>query len=333
MLSITERLEDFMRNERIFVAVIAMAFHAIFAASMAFAEPVRIAMPSKSLTFLNYYLADKFGLFKNEGLEVSLPVGKADVQLAAVVSGEMEYIAAAGTVLRAAATGLPVKAIMFTQDKPIFHMMARPEIKRIQDLKGKAVAVTAIAATDALGARAMAKAAGMNAEQDLVIVASGNTANAFAALQGGAVAAALLSIPFNFKAEELGYRSLGNVADYLRTVLGGLGTSDARIKSNAAQVKRVIRATLRGVDFARDPVHQDKVTAFIMEDFQLDRKTAEASLREIVKNYSKDGTAADDAVRGDIDFIREQNKIKAAIPLSQVLDYGILKEVLSEMKR
>lgn len=131
----------------------------------------------------------------------------------------------------------------------------------------------------------------------------------------------------------MGYRSLGNVADYLRTVLGGFGTSDARIKSNAAQVKRVIRATLRGMDFARDPSHQDKVTAFIMEDFQLDRKTAEASLREIVKNYSKDGTTADEAVRADVDFIREQNKIKAAVPLAQVLDYGILKEVLSEMKR
>lgn len=322
-----------MRNHRTFVAVIALAFHAIFGPSITFAEPVRVAMPSKSLTFLNYYLADKFGLFKNEGLEVSLPVGKADVQLAAVVSGEMEYIAAAGTVLRAAARGLPVKALMFTLDKPIFHMMARPEIKRIQDLKGKVVAVTAIAATDALGARAMAKAAGMNAEQDLIIVASGSTANALAALQGGAAAAALLSIPFNFKAEELGYRSLGNVADYLRTVLGGLGTSDARIKSNASQVKRVIRATLRGMDFARDPVYRDKVTAFIMEDFQLDRKTAEASLREIVKNYSKDGTTADDAVRGDIDFIREQNKIKAPVPLGQVLDYGILKEVLTEMKR
>src|SRR5688572_19695477 len=276
-----------MRNESNFVIV--LAFGVIFFASTACAEPVRVAMPSKSLTFLNYYLAAKFGLFKNEALEVSLPVGKADVQLTAVVTGEMEYIAAAGTVLRGAATGLPVKALMFTLDKPIFHMMARPEIKRIQDLKGKAVAVTAIAATDALGARAMARAAGMNAEQDLVILASGNTANAFAALQGGAAAAALLSIPFNFKAEELGYRSLGNVADYLRTVLAGLGTSDARIKSNPAQVKRMVRATLRGMDFARDSANQEKVIPFVMEDFQLDRKTAEASLREILKNLSKDG--------------------------------------------
>jgi NitT/TauT family transport system substrate-binding protein len=290
-------------------------------------------MPSKSLTFLNYYLADKFGLFKNEGLEVSLPVGKADVQLAAVVSGEMEYIAAAGTVLRGAAAGLPVKALMFSLDKPIFHMMVRPEIKRIQDLKGKAIAVTAIAATDAVGARAMAKAAGMIPEQDLTIIAAGSTANAFASLQGSAAAAALLSIPFNYKAEELGYRSLGNVADYLRTVLAGLGTSDARIKSNPAQVKRVVRATLRGMDFARDPANQEKVIPFIMEDFQLDRKTAEASLREIVRNLSKDGTTADEAVRADIDFIREKNKVKTAIPLGQVVDYGILKEVLAEMKR
>lgn len=322
-----------MAHENSFVAVTLAALGIFLSAATARAEAVRVAMPSKSLTFLNYYLADKFGLFKSEGLDVSLPVGKADVQLAAVVSGEMEYIAAAGTVLRGAAAGLPVKALMFTLDKPIFHMMVRPEIKRIQDLKGKAIAVTAIAATDAVGARAMAKAAGMIPEQDLTIIAAGSTANAFAALQGGAAAAALLSIPFNYKAEELGYRSLGNVADYLRTVLAGLGTSDARIKSNSGQVKRIVRASLRGMDFARDPANQERVLPFIMEDFQLDRKTAEASLREIVKNLSKDGTAADEAVRGDIDFIREQNKLKTAIPLTQVVDYGILREVLGEMKR
>jgi ABC-type nitrate/sulfonate/bicarbonate transport system substrate-binding protein len=299
----------------------------------ALAEPIRIAMPSKSLTFLNYYLADKFGLFKNEGLEATFPVGKADVQLTAVVTGEMEYIAAVGTVLRGAATGLPVKAVMIALDKPIFFMMVKPETKRIQDLKGKAVAVTALAATDALGARAMAKAAGMNPDQDLIFLSAGNTANALAALQAGSAAAAMLSIPFNMKGEELGYRSLGNAADFLRTALSGLGTSDARIKNNPAQVKRVIRAALRGMDFARDPAQQDKIILYIIEDFQLDRKTAEASLREIVKHYSKDGTTSDDAIRTDIELVREQNKIKATIPTAQVFDYGLLKEVLAELKR
>ena len=56
-------------------------------------------------------------------------------------------------------------------------------------------------------------------------------------------------------------------------------------------------------------------------------------MREIVKNFPKDNTSSDEAVRGDIDFIREQNKLKTAIPLGQVVDYGILREVLAEMKR
>jgi hypothetical protein len=87
------------------------------------------------------------------------------------------------------------------------------------------------------------------------------------------------------------------------------------------------------MDFARDPANQDKIIPFIIEDFQLDRKTAEASLREIVKHYSKDGTTSDDAIRADIELVREQNKIKATILTAQVVDYGLLKEVLAELRK
>ncbi len=252
-----------MRHTNNFVTAIVLTLGILLGAATAWAESVRVAMPSKSLTFLNYYLGGQVRPLQKRRTR-SEPSGR---QSRRSVGGGCD--AARWNTLRpparffaGAASGLPVKALMFTLDKPIFHMMVRPEIKRIQDLKGKAVAVTAIAATDAVGARAMAKAAGMNAEQDLTIIAAGSTANAFAALQGGAAAAALLSIPFNFKAEELGYRSLGNVADYLRTVLAGLGTSDARIKSNPAQVKRMIRATLRGMDFARDPANPGQSNPF-----------------------------------------------------------------------
>lgn len=49
-----------------------------FSIAGGFAEPIRIAMPAKSLTFLNYCLADRFGLFKYQGLEASFPIGRAD---------------------------------------------------------------------------------------------------------------------------------------------------------------------------------------------------------------------------------------------------------------
>lgn len=87
------------------------------------------------------------------------------------------------------------------------------------------------------------------------------------------------------------------------------------------------------MDFARDPANHEKIIPYIMEDFQLDRKTAEASLREIVKHYSKDGTTSDEAVRADIEIVREHNKLKSAIPTAQVLDYSLLKEVLAELRK
>jgi len=96
----------------------------------------------------------------------------------------------------------------------------------------------------------------------------------------------------------------------------------------------MVRATLRGADFARYPAHQDKVIPFIMEDFQLDRKTAEASLREIVKTFFPRTAPPPMKPCAAISILfAKKNKLKTAIPLGQVVDYGILREVLAEMKR
>ena len=52
----------------------------------------------------------------------------------------------------------------------------------------------------------------------------------------------------------------------------------------------------------------------------------------IVKSYSKDGTTSDDAVRTDIEIMREQAKLKGEVTLGHILDYGLLIEVLAEIK-
>src|SRR5262249_37582078 len=132
---------------------------------------------------------------------------------------------------------------------------------------------------------------------------------------------------------ELGFRNLGNAVDYLQTPFAGVGAADAKIKANPGQVKRMIRATLKGMEFTKDPANQEKVTGLLMDEFKLDRKTAALSLREIMKVFTKDGTTAEDAIKAEIREIREQAKIKSDIPTSQVVDYKLLEEVLAEMKR
>lgn len=315
-------------------AVCILAASGFFGAADVAAEKVRVAMPSKSMTFLSFYVADRFGLFRAEGLEVSLEVMKSDIGVAAVISGQVDYITAIGTTLRAAAAGVPLKAAMFTMDRVIFFLTARPEIQTIQDLKGgKSVAVSGVVATDAYGARLMAKAAGLNPDKDLVLVAIPDAGDRLTALQTGSVAASMLSIPFNFKAEETGLRNLGGTADVMRTPFAGLGASETKLRSNPSQVRRMIRATLKGMEYTQDPTNFARVVSYLMEEFKIDRKTAELSHREILKAFTKDGTTPDETVKEEIELIRAQGKIKEQVQLGQVLDYTLLKEALAEMKR
>ena len=298
------------------------------------AQKVRVAMPAKSMTFLNFYVGDKFGIYKAEGLDVSLEVIKTDVGVAGMVAGEIDYTSAIGSAMRAAATGVPLKATMFTLDRVIVYMFAKSTIKSIEELKGgKVVATTGLVATPTYAAKVMARAHGVNPDKDLTFIATGDVANSLAALQGGVADVAMLSVPFNFKAEELGFRNLGSAVDYLQTPFAGLGATDAKMKSNPAQVKRMIRATLKSMEFTKDPANQEKVAGLLMDEFKLDRKTAALSLREIIKAFTRDGTTSEDAVKVEIKEIREQAKIKAEIPVNQVVDYKLLEEVLAEMKR
>ena len=200
------------------------------------AQKIRIAMPAKSMTFLNFYVADKFGIYKAEGLDVSLEVIKTEIGVAGMVAGEIDYTSAIGSTMRAAATGVPIKAAMFTMDRVVVYMYAKPSIKSIEELKGgKTVASTGLVATPTYAAKAMARAHGLNPDKDFTFVFTGDVANSLTSLLSGATDVAMLSIPFNFKADEMGFRNLGNAIDYLQTPFAGVGVPEAKIKTNPAK--------------------------------------------------------------------------------------------------
>jgi ABC-type nitrate/sulfonate/bicarbonate transport system substrate-binding protein len=119
----------------------------------------------------------------------------------------------------------------------------------------------------------------------------------------------------------------------MRTPFAGIGVSDTKLRSNPSQVKRMIRATFRGMDYTKEPGNLERVIAYMMEEFKLDRRTAELSYREIIKAFTKDGTSPDDAVRAEVEFLRTQTKIKGQVPIGQLVDYTLLKEVLADVKR
>src|SRR5689334_6238115 len=96
---------------------------------------------AKSIFSLPVVVAEREGLFKREGLDfrVVIPIpGGSDKMIEALHDDTVDVTHVATTFLvRAALAGSDAVAIAAEFNNPIYSLVARPDIARIADLKGK----------------------------------------------------------------------------------------------------------------------------------------------------------------------------------------------------
>ena len=81
-----------------------------------------------------------------------------------------------------------------THERPLFWLIANPEIRRAEDLIGKTVAVDRLATLQDIIARDLIKRKGVNPER-VTFVQTGSVSNSVQSLSQNSVVAALLSLP------------------------------------------------------------------------------------------------------------------------------------------
>ena len=60
----------------------------------------------------------------------------------ALIGGSVDYVSAAGSIIAAAVRGAPVRLVLIVNSKPQFDLVGRPEIKSVQQLKGKVIGIS-----------------------------------------------------------------------------------------------------------------------------------------------------------------------------------------------
>ena len=111
------------------------------------AERITIATPSRGLFEFPVVVAMRKGFYKDEGIDVDKVQMQPALGVKALISGDVDYLLAWGSALRAAVTGVPVKAVVGIAGRPLHVLIARPEIKTPKDLKGRVIGVDSIAGT------------------------------------------------------------------------------------------------------------------------------------------------------------------------------------------
>ena len=309
---------------------VVLAMTAFLHASAHSADKIRISMTGFAGQFMTFPLAQKRGFLKEEGIEAEIIRISAAAGRAALSGGEVDYSTGiGGTAIGGALSGVPIKVVACYVPAPVLALVARPEIKSVQALKGKTVAVLIFGGVAHFAARAVVKHYGLDSEKDLKYLAVGPPDARFAALSQGLVDAAVLGPPLDFEARKQGFNILARAHDVFVFPETGLVTSVKKIQEKPDEIKRVIRAGIKANRYIKS--NRDGTIQFLTEWLKLNRESATATYDSVVKVYDDDINLCDKGLRLVVDETKKTMKLSRDVPYSEIADLSILKVAQREL--
>jgi NitT/TauT family transport system substrate-binding protein len=215
---------------------------------------VRMAFTSLSAVMMPPWLAREAGIFNKHGLEVEVIATPTGIEgMNALIAGEVQFLQiSGGTTASAALGGADAMIVGTTLDTLVQNLMARPEIEKAEQLRGKSLGITRFGTSIDVGARIALRHFGLVPEKDVAIVQVGGMESMVAALQGNRIQAGILSYPAITHAKKLGHHVLLDVASLgLPYAFTGMTTRGRTIREDPDLVRRYMMAQVEAIARAK----------------------------------------------------------------------------------
>jgi ABC-type nitrate/sulfonate/bicarbonate transport system substrate-binding protein len=229
------------------VAVLALGL-----ASPARAQRLVIGWSAVSALNSPFWVVKEAGFLKQEGLDADLIYIPSSTTMAqSMLAGEVAISTANSQVVAdVGLQGGDLLAMGAVINVVAFYVMAVPEIKRIEDLKGRPVGVTRFGASTDFGVRMLLSKYGLEGGRDVPILQIGGMPEIAGALSKRAIYAAPMSYPMAYVAQQAGVRMLANLAkEDIPFMHVGITTSRKFLRERRGQAKAFLRAYGRAVHF------------------------------------------------------------------------------------
>lgn len=319
----------------IFILLLPVLSHPSVCSSQSLTK-IKIGLPDFSISFLSLRVAQLQGLYQPEGLEVELIRISNPVAMIALMNKEIDYAVSTGSVLASAVRGLPLKVVMYSLRAPLHALVVKSEIKSLQEIKGKVIGV-ASGTTEAI-LRAMMVHAKLT-DKDVKILLISESSSRLNALSVGRIDGAVLPPPFSVQAEKLGLRRLIGASEVPEIIDAriafppptGLGVHNDTIQSHPQQIKQLVRATLKSLDFIR--TRKNETVKIISDWLKVDNSIAAGSYDAYLSSMSAEGWVPEPFMEAVIEQQSQTLKVTEKVPLARIVDFRIVKEARSELRK
>src|SRR6266404_9164525 len=294
------------------------------------AEKIIFAYPSPSTSFLPLVVAQKKGFFELENLQPELVQIRPAVAIPGLTLGSVDYTTVLGSTIAARMRGVPLVITGVFADKPMDFLVGSKGIVTPRDLKGKIVGISAFGTATHFLTVNILRAIGLDPEKDVTLRAVGDEGLRLQALDTGLVQASLLGSQGVIQGEKESLKVIVAAADVIESLpFAGVTTTLGKLRGNPQQIKKVLRAGLRGLRYVHD--NRSGTVEVIQSWYRVEREVAGATYDLARKSYSTNGEVSEKGILLSMEFARTSGKFEKEISPSEIVDFNLLREVKKEL--
>jgi NitT/TauT family transport system substrate-binding protein len=214
----------------------------------------RSAYTTISVSTAPWWVAADAGYFREQGLDTELlHVEPGVTLLAALQNNELDVTGGGGpSIVFGALQGLDMVLIGSVMNTLDSNVMVRPEIRTVDDLRGKTIGVSRLKAISDVGARLAFKQVGLQPDVDIFTRGTGGNAETLAAMEQGIVDGASFGIGMALEAQKRGYREMFNLGTMGIPFLQGAVSATRRVTNERPELaERSLRALAQAMSRLR----------------------------------------------------------------------------------
>ena len=250
--------------------------------------PTKLRVATSAVTggFVHFYSGLDYGIFEKYGLKCEhVYIRGQSPALAALANDQVQFnYGAADGSLPGLAAGVEAKFVASPLVKLPYVMVARKEIRRPEDLKGKSIGVTRPGDLSARLSRQVVRKFGLTTDEVTIHPIGGSQTERYQAMVGNVVQAILVTPPLDIRAKSDGFNIIYRLIDLdIPFIYSSLITNYRTLRERPEIVQRMVAALAETVYFVEK--NPDKAKAAIAKAM---RVKDEEALQSSYNVYAKE---------------------------------------------
>jgi NitT/TauT family transport system substrate-binding protein len=333
-MGITTRVRPAFRRGLLALATLALCFLNTASVHSQSLTNFRIANGTSGENPAVLWVGVEQGFYRKHGLNVEVIYMRVgSLAASALVSGDVHAVlTSSNAVLNLAAGGLDVVIIGALFQRPEGDFMARPELKRPEDLKGKLVAIQSIGGGGWANNMLALDYLGLDPDRDNIhFIVLGDQPSRIQALESGRAQASWMGSTFSAPLKKKGYSLL---LDLSRAPIPYVGTSLVVRKNAAHQDAKTYDALLKGtidaLRFFQKPENKAAVMKTMARNLRLNRiEEAETGYHAMVAAYSMDLRPRPEGLQKIYQLLSRTNPKLSTLKPESILDPTFMQRIQS----